>query len=76
MIVRRVRIETRIVRPSLLTNFIKNLHYGQSLPHLVFNFWLKIDGTVRNFDLKQLKLSGCELQVLGKCVSIYKLGLS
>ena len=66
VIVRRVRIETRTVRPSIVSNLIKNLQYGQSLPHLIFNFWLKIDGTVRTFDLNKLKLSGCELQVLGK----------
>ena len=65
VIVRRVRIETRTVRPSFITNIINNVRLGQSLPHLVFNFWLKIDGTVRTFDLKKLKLSGCELQVLG-----------
>ena len=66
VIVRRVRIETRTVSPSIVSNLIRNLQYGQSLPHLVFNFWLKIDGTVRTFDLNKLKLSGCELQVLGK----------
>ena len=70
VIVRRVRIETRTVRPSIVSNIINNLQYGQSLPHLVFNFWLKIDGTVRTFDLKKLKLSGCELQVLGEFLGI------
>ena len=66
VIVRRVRIETRPVQQSFVTDIVNNVQPGRSLPHLVFNFWLKIDGTVRTFDLKKLKLSGCELQVLGQ----------
>ena len=72
VIVRRVRVETRTVRPSVITNILNNVRLGQSLPHLVFNFWLKIDGTVRSFDLKKLKLSGCEVQVLGEVLHTSK----
>ena len=35
-------------------------------PHLVFNFNIKVDGTVVNFDVTKLKLSGCELKLLGE----------
>ena len=66
VIVRRVRIETRPTTASLITDINNNVKLGQNLPHLVFNFKLKIDGTVRNFDLKNLKLSGCELKLLGE----------
>ena len=71
VIVRRVRIETRRTAPSLVTDIVNsnnnnNIKLGQTLPHLVFNFKLKIDGTVKDFDVNNLKLSGCELKLLGE----------
>ena len=71
VVVRRVRIETRRTAPSLVTDIVNsnnnnNIKLGQTLPHLVFNFKLKIDGTVKDFDVNNLKLSGCELKLLGE----------
>ena len=82
VVVRRVRIETRAVRArDLLTPLLARGRVGEPLPHLVFNFnikvvtmmmvimmviiIIKVDGTVVNFDVTKLKLSGCELKLLG-----------
>jgi len=66
VVVRRVRIETRAVRArDVLTPLLARGRVGEPLPHLVFNFNIKVDGTVANFDVTKLKLSGCELKLLG-----------
>ena len=70
VVVRHVRIETRAVKSRdllspLLGSYTRN-HVGSSQPHLVFNFNIKVDGTVVNFDVTKLKLSGCELKLLGE----------
>ena len=67
VVVRHARLETRVTRPGLVTDHVALLrgHVGEAQPHLVFNFDIKIDGTVTHFDVTKLKLSGCELQLLG-----------
>jgi len=69
VVVRHVRIETRVVKSRdllspLLGSYTRH-HVGSTQPHLVFNFNIKVDGTVVNFDVTKLKLSGCELKLLG-----------
>ena len=76
VVVRHARLETRVTRPGLVTDHVALLrgHVGEAQPHLVFNFDIKIDGTVTHFDVTKLKLSGCELQLLGiapSCPSYY-----
>ena len=68
VVVRHARLETRVTRPGLVTDHVALLrgHVGEAQPHLVFNFDIKIDGTVTHFDVTKLKLSGCELQLLGR----------
>jgi len=65
VVVRNVRIETRVTKRDLVTQHVVRGHVGEQHPHLVFNFNVKIDGTVKKFDINKLKLSGCELQLLG-----------
>ena len=66
VVVRNVRIETRVTKRDLVTQHVIRGHVGERHPHLVFNFNVKIDGTVKKFDINKLKLSGCELQLLGR----------
>ena len=66
VVVRHVRIETRVTERDLITENVIRGHVGETHPHLVFNFNVKIDGTVTKFDVTKLKLSGCEVKLLGK----------
>jgi len=66
VIVKNVRLETRKTLFSpILSNVFRDINLGVKRPHLVFNFHIKLDGTIANFDISQLQLSGCEFSVLG-----------
>ena len=67
VVVRHVRLETRVVKQDLFSEHVIRGHVGETHPHLVFNFNVKVDGTIVDFDIRKLKLSGCELRILGKC---------
>ena len=74
VVVRHVRIETRAVKARdllspVLASYTRH-HVGETQPHLVFNFNIKVDGTVVNFDVTKLKLSGCELKLLGEHLTL------
>lgn len=42
-----------------------NLRAGFLAPHLVFNFNLHLDGKLINLDISSLKVTGCEVKVMG-----------
>lgn len=65
VVVRHVRLETRVVKHDLVSEHVVRGHVGETHPHLVFNFDIKVDGTVTHFDINKLKLTGCELRLLG-----------
>ena len=66
VIVKNVRLETRkTVYNPILGNVFRDIQLGVQRPHLIFKFRIKLDGTIANFDISQLELSGCEFSVLG-----------
>ena len=66
VVVRHVRLETRVVKQDLVTQHLIRGHLGETQPHLVFNFNINVDGTVNKFDVHKLKLTGCAVQLLGR----------
>ena len=68
VVVRHVRLETRVVKQDLVTQHLIRGHLGETQPHLVFNFNINVDGTVNKFDVHKLKLTGCAVQLLGRFI--------
>ena len=68
VVVRHVRLETRVVKQDLVTQHLIRGHLGETQSHLVFNFNINVDGTVNKFDVHKLKLTGCAVQLLGRFI--------
>ena len=64
--VHSVRLETRTTQQiPIVGRFLPDIPTGVQRPHLVFKFNIKVDGTVRKFDISRFKLTGCNFSFLG-----------
>jgi len=68
VVVTSVRIQDRVVSADILPGFrnpVSNLQVGQVRPHLIFGYRLELRGRIVNLKINKLKLSGCEIKLLG-----------
>ena len=65
VLVSSVRLEVRPTASTPVLGNIFNVTIGEERPHLVFNFNVRLDGTLHSLDISHLKLTGCEIKFLG-----------